>query len=512
MSIERLQIMPTRSGLPSVQVDGVVYHSLYNPLREAEKLYSSLRLEEADVLLQFGWGLGYCGEILQKRAKPGAHIVVFEPNEELFKLSLTQPASRKASEDPRFQFVVGPNVGHFFDNWGLAVCQETDQILWIDWPAALEQHQALAESMRSQLRKYLRDRAANLLTHFRNGETYFLNAIANFEYQNAADAGRLFRRFRNVPLVIVSAGPSLDRNIGELIRFADRCFILSVDTALRPLLAAGITPHAVVLADPTELNSRHIAGAMPESCYLIAEQAAHPAALKAAKQRFLFGLGLFPDSLFTKFGFGKTRLEAWGSVSTTALDLACRMGANPIIFAGQDFAYTGNRNYASNTIFHGIEFAIELARKVTITDIRGNETYTTENLIAYRDYFVRRLKQASGVRFINATEGGILGDVVEILSLHDALKQSTGQKIDVSGMLQSCYRPSEVSIDALRHLQHVLDSGQKDCDCLAEFLELTAKEHLLRGNDSEMENTILRGAKAIKDILDGNNHARVTLH
>jgi len=493
-------------------VDGVVYHSLYNPLGEAEKLYSSLQVEEADVLLQFGWGLGYCGEILQKRAKPGAHIVVFEPDEELFKLSLTQPASRKAHEDPRFQFVIGPNVCHFFDNWGLSVRQETDQILWMDWPAALERHRSLADSMRSQLKKHLRDRAANLLTHFRNGETYFLNAMANFEYQNAADAGRLFKRFRNVPLLIVSAGPSLDRNIREISGYKDRCFILAVDTALRPLLAAGIKPHAVVLADPSELNSRHVVGAMPESCYLIAEQAAHPAALAAAKRRFLFGLGLFPDSLFTKFGFGKTRLEAWGSVSTTALDLGCRMGANPIIFAGQDFAYTGNRNYASNTIFHGIGFAIELAKKVTSSDIWGNETYTTENLVAYRDYFVRRLKRAPGVRFINATEGGILGDGVEILSLHDALKQSTGQKIDVSGMLQSCYRPSEVSIDALRHLQHVLDSGQKDCDCLAEFLELTAKEHLLRGNDSEMENTILRGAKAIKDILDGNNHARVTLH
>src|SRR5437764_928665 len=83
------------------------------------------------------------------------------------------------------------------------------------------------------------------------------------------------------------------------------------------------------------------------------------------------------------------------------LDLACRMGANPIIFAGQDFAYTGNRNYAGNTIFHDIPFDIELAQKVMSSDLQGNETYTTENLIAYRDYVVRRLKRAPGVRFIN---------------------------------------------------------------------------------------------------------------
>jgi hypothetical protein len=502
MRTESLQIMATRCGLPTVQAGGVTYHSIYDPLREASEFYSHLRLEEADVLLHFGWGLGYGAELLRKRAKPGAHIVVFEPDEELFALARIHSSCQEAFEDPRFQFVVGPAVCHFFDDWGLAGCQETDQILWINWPAAVQRYADLADAMKAQLKKHLRDRAANLLTHFRNGETYFLNAIANFKYQTTADAGRLFRRFRNVPVVIVSAGPSLDQNIDQLKAFKNRCFILSVDTALRPLLAAGITPHAVVLADPSELNSRHIVGAVPESSFLIAEQAAHPNALQSAARRFLFGLGLFPDSLFTKYGFGKSRLEAWGSVSTTALDLACRMGANPIIFAGQDFAYTGNRNYASQTIFHGIRFDIELAKKTTTADIRGNETYTTENLIAYRDYFVRRLKQQPGVRFINATEGGILGEGVELLSLRDALKQSTKGPVDVSSVLQSCYRPSDVTPDALRHLQRVLNSRETNCDCLEGFVELTAKQHLLTRNDSEIENTILRGATALNDILE----------
>jgi hypothetical protein len=74
-------------------------------------------------------------------------------------------------------------------------------------------------------------------------------------------------------LIIVSAGPSLDRNIHELRGLLDRCFVLSVDTALRPLLAAGVVPHAVLIADPTELNARHVVGVMPDSVYLIAEQA-----------------------------------------------------------------------------------------------------------------------------------------------------------------------------------------------------------------------------------------------
>ena len=304
-------------------------------------------------------------------------------------------------------------------------------------------------------------------------------------------------------VVIVSAGPSLDRNIRELKAFENRCFILAVDTALRPLLAAGITPHAVILADPTELNAQHIVGAMPESAYLIAEQAAHPSALQSAQRRFLFGLGLFPDSLFTKFGFAKSRLDAWGSVATSALDLACRMGADPIIFTGQDFAYTGNRNYARNTIFHSRPFDIELARKVGSTDIWGNEIFTTEDFIAFRDYFVRRMKQSPRVRFINATEGGILGEGVEILPLRDALQQTATQPVDASNMLRVCHRPSDVSPAAIRHLLQALETRSSDCDCLSGFLELTAKEHLLKKNDAGIQTKITWGAHFIDGILRG---------
>jgi hypothetical protein len=293
--------------------------------------------------------------------------------------------------------------------------------------------------------------------------------------------------------VIVSAGPSLDRNIGDLAGARDRCFILSVDTALRPLLAAGITPHAVIIADPSELNAQHVIGAMPESTYLVAEQAVHPSALQAATRRFLFGLGLFPDQLFAKFGFGKSRVEAWGSVATTALDLACRMGANPIIFVGQDFAYSWNRDYASNTIYHGNHFDIAESGKVRSPDVWGNEVYTTENLIAYRDFFVRRMKRAPGIRFINSTEGGILTQGAEIFRLKDALGQCAIRRVDVARMLRDYHRCSQPSTDALRHLEQVLNFRRTDCDCLHGFLDLTAKEHLLRRNDLEIENRIQWG-------------------
>jgi hypothetical protein len=487
-------MVTSRSGLPNVEVDGAPYHSTYDPAREAEKFCATHPIEQADVVMVFGWGLGHLADALLKRVKASARVIVFEPDPQLHKLS-------KRPKDARFRFVVGDDLCRFFDEWTLEGCQETDEFLWLMWPAALRFHGSTAESLKASFKTRLRDRAANLLTHFKNGSLYFENALANFEYQAGPDAGALFGRFKNVPLVMVSAGPSLDRNIHELRGMEDRCFILAADTALRPLLAAGITPHALIMADPSTLNARHVTGVIPPSTWLIAEQAVQNSALRTASRRMLFSVGVFPDSLLAKFGLAKSRLEAWGSVATSALDLACRMGANPIIFAGQDFAYSWEREYASHTIFHANPFSAELGSNARAKDIFDNEAYTTENFIAYRDFFVRKIKRTPGVRFINATEGGILTEAVEIMPLRQALRDFGRGMSDVG--FRSPHPTSHVRRpkSALEHLHKALKTRNTACGCLAGFLELTAKEHLLKKNQESIENTIQWGLSLCERAL-----------
>ena len=477
-----LTVFTSRSGLPTLKVNGMPYYSEYDPLREVSRFFSALPIENADVIFMFGWGLGYCGNAIQGRLKPAARVIVFEPNAGLFELSRTNTHSKKALQDSRFQFVVGEATCRVFDTWALDGRRETDKFLWLEWPASATLHTELLDFLKAAFKTRLRDKAGNLLTHFERGGLYFENALANFRYQTSPDVRSLFGRFTEIPLVLVSAGPSLDRNIDLLQGVRDRCFILAVDTALRPLLAAGVTPHAVIAADPSELNARHVRGVVPESIYMIAEQAVHPSALAAARQHFLFGLGLFPDPLFKKFGFAKTALDVWGSVSTAALDLACRIGSNPIIFTGQDFAYSWGRDYARHTIYDGAPFSAEAAGPLVEPDIWGNPVRTTENLVAYRDAFIRKMRQRPEIRFINATEGGILRENNH--SLEFALRQFCQRKVDVTARLREFYRPQQISPRALEHLLHVLKSRRQHCGCLPGFLELVAKQEQLLGNGS----------------------------
>ncbi len=500
---EAITLTSSRSGLPNVEVLGVPYHSPYDPEREAGKFYSGLPLEGADVVVHFGWGLGYGAAFLSERLGPDARVFILEPDEDLYDLFRREGAGRDLPDDPRFRFVVGAQVSQFVDDWGMEGCRDTDQVLWVVWPRSLQRHSELAKALQQAFNARLRDRAANLLTHFENGRTYFRNAVANFRHAGDPLVGELFGKFRGVPLVLVAAGPSLDRNIRHLRGAESRCFILAVDTALRPLLAAGITPHAVVLADPTELNASHIVGAVPASTFLIAEQAAHPSAMITARRRFQFSVGVFPDELHHEFGRQRTGTRVWGSVATAALDLACRMGADPIIFIGQDFSHAWGRDYASHTIFHS-RLSAGVSADRTVTDLWGLDVQTTEDLIAYRDFVLRRISEEGATRFINASEGGVLyGGKLEILSLRDALHQVAVVRRDVEKTLARLHRPIPVRGRLSDHLLEVLEGRRSNCDCRAGFLDLVAKKALLENDRRLLKDSIDWGIQTLNELMPG---------
>ena len=135
------------------------------------------------------------------------------------------------------------------------------------------------------------------------------------------------------------------------------------------------------------------------------------------------------------------------------------------------------------------------------------------------------MRQVSGVRFINATEGGILRDDLEILSLRDALHQSCTQPVDVNRILRAAHNPLPLGEAAKRkpvrakpqervrasieHLSSVLNSRASDCACLAGFLELTAKEAVLKGQQDSVNESILWGWRVCEEFHRTHAESRV---
>ncbi len=116
-------------------------------------------------------------------------------------------------------------------------------------------------------------------------------------------------------------------------------------------------------------------------------------------------------------GVKRGTLATWGSVVTSACDLAISLGCDPIVFAGTDLAYTAGQTYARgsahDTYWEDLspeevwQLQRDQHRLVTTRDLSGGTTRTAPHFVAIRDWLVERTAGA-GRRIINATPRGIL--------------------------------------------------------------------------------------------------------
>ncbi len=283
---------------------------------------------------------------------------------------------------------------------------------------------------------------------------------------NLPSAHSLSGIFPGVPAIIVSAGPSLDKNIHLLKEFKGRAVIICINQTVKALRQAGVQPDIALACDyqnllyhfegsqPGELPTLGLgASVMPDLFFLPADRI------------FTFAASPIVESWIYGLLGENASLRAGGTVSVTALHLAIKMSCSPIVFIGQDFALAGRKYYAHNAADGGNELAISadgvslnsstLATKARLaSDSTSEKTYQetkNENLLlvdvpAYNGGTVQTTlnmrRQILALRaqindlqgkaeFINATEGGAFLEGMRHLRLAEVLNLYGNQNIDI---------------------------------------------------------------------------------
>jgi len=113
--------------------------------------------------------------------------------------------------------------------------------------------------------------------------------------------------------------------------------IISAGSALRPLLMRNIKPDFFAIIDPQDITYNQIKGyeniGIP-FIYLVT----------AASYTVSRYLGPKLVAYYGKYNNSSEHLvDSGGSVATTILDIAIKMGGNPIILVGQDLAYVDGK-------------------------------------------------------------------------------------------------------------------------------------------------------------------------
>jgi len=496
-----VEVRPSARGLPTARClvpsgGSVQLHSRFDPLKEARNVVRNSGTQDSDYVIILGLGLGYIIDaLLELEISHTALLFVVEADLEVLRAAFESRDLRSLLIARRIWFAWPSSGPDLAVQWGRVFDPVSAQrATVVSWPPSLSLHPEFYRSATEVIQSQTSQVFTDINTLVAKSEAFLENFVQNIAALLPAPGVRhLGNRFPGVPAVIVSAGPSLDRNLHELRGRDDGALLLATDTALKPLLSAGVEPHIICTADPTYANYRHLEGAHSPNALLVAEATTHPGSLRDFAGRLI--ACTFEDSSLHGLNDilgNKGQLRAWGSVATMVLDLAVKAGCDPIIFIGQDLAFTDGRLYCSGVYFEREWFAdvttpqtwkerlreLRSTRKlVKMADIFGNEVETSTTLVSYWNWFQKELSRHPDRTFINATEGGILGgEGIRIMSLREALFRFCAER---TGLRESVLRwhataPRAELHDASRALSRLSKEHGHVSRTVAEALGVTA--------------------------------------
>lgn len=241
---------------------------------------------------------------------------------------------------------------------------------------------------------------------------FFGNMISNLSIINdTSSLNSYIDKFKNTPAIIVSAGPSLDRNIQTMLKYKnclDKFFIIAGNRTMGSLIENGIKPNLVVSVDPAQVTYDMMKKYLDSDVPLAFYEYSNKDLVKEYRGEKIYISELFSRTIEDLKDLSRTYIG--GSVAHTCIDIAKIIGCNKIILVGQDCALTENKHHSYNSTFDIDKTPNEL-EVVLDKDIYGDEIRTTLTLKFFKtkieEYInlVKEEDESKYIEFINASYG-----------------------------------------------------------------------------------------------------------
>jgi hypothetical protein len=428
---------------------GDIYlHSRYDPVAEAERFAASIPLEDKFCFVVCGLGLGYHVRALFKRLRGDAFILCTEPSVRLIATALASVDLAEVIASKRFLILTDDNKTRLHERLKdrSTVMMLGAQI--VRHPPSMRIAEAAHKAIAEVITEFVTYTRMTLITLVYNSRITCKNIAMNLvNYVTTPPIDILRDRFAGDPAIVISAGPSLSRNIDRLVDLKGRAVLCAVQTVVKLLTARGLVPDFITSLDFHEMSRRFFEGvgdlsgahlvAEPKATWHVVDSFPGPVSLLDNAWAHL----LIGDELGARGG-----LKAGATVAHLAFYLAVYMGCDPIIFVGQDLAYTGHVFYTPGVEVHHA-WRSELNRFNTMEQkewerivrnrpilrrvpaLGGGELYTDELLFTYLEQFEKDIAEVPR-RVINATEGGARIRGTESMALHEAAGRFCTRPID----------------------------------------------------------------------------------
>ena len=405
------------------QYRGKYLHNPLNPLAEASEIFSMAENTPVSIHLIFGMGLGYLFQYTS--AKSQGTVILYEPDLNILRTAFTLV---DFSND-----ILKKNV-YITNNYN-QVCEyiyQKSNIKNSPFLLSTSSYQELDrdgfDTLVTNLQrtvgrfsldlKYTQEKFFPLLMSIINNIPYLINEIPINEYKDT---------FKGQTAVVVSAGPTLDRNIETIKKYRDNIILITVGTAMKTLSAHDIKPDFLCMIESNDC-SKQISGIDLKDVNFITEPFSNSKfRTNEFKKIYSHISSNFPVNSFwcEIAGVDNVPYESKGTVSYTALNVARILGCSKIVLVGQDLAYIDGQCYSKNSAYKDLECRYNEELKKWEITAKDFESYCM-SLGNYPDKESREKIALERLKNLNSSlyyVKGIKGDMIPTESVYAAFIQ-----------------------------------------------------------------------------------------
>ncbi len=278
---------------------------------------------------------------------------------------------------------------------------------------------------------------SNRIVLQRFGKKFYENVFHNYPYFCSSKSISSLWAYMpsETTAIIVSSGPSLNKNIEELHNAKGKALIIAADSAVSVLLKNGIIPDMFVCVDANK-NPYHFVDDRIKEIPLVGNLHTCSAAIVGHRAPCFFINDANPhiQHFLTKHQIVLPLLSSGGSVATDAMSFAESIGIETFILVGQDLAYTDNKTHAQGSLRSTWDIDIR-PTSCYLEGADGEQIMSSAEFKLYRDWFEREIATKPNLVVINATEGGAKIHGAKVSTLKKAIADYCVKKVNIEKII-----------------------------------------------------------------------------
>ena len=332
---------------------GVFLHNEQSPLGEAQAIFNNAENNPSAIHLVYGLGLGYLFQYVSLNSM--GTVILYEPDLNIMKMAFSLV---DFSGD-----ILKQNV-FITDNLSQAeeyIYQKSNTKnipLLLSTTAYQELNKDLFNKMVLELQEMVGRFSLDLKFTQEKFYPLLMQTLYNIpKLVKETPLVKIKDFYKGKTAVVVSAGPTLDRNIETIKKYRENIILIVVGTALKTVVLNGLKPDFLCIIESFD-SAKQMAGIDLSDVNFVTEPFSHPnLRIPKFKKTYSHISSNMPINNFWSEVTGEDISEylSKGTVSYTALNTARIIGCSKIVLVGQDLAYIEGQCYSKDSAYKDLK-------------------------------------------------------------------------------------------------------------------------------------------------------------